>query len=83
MKDQKFTQPVPSALPDKNLSTSAIHDASGVRLLHRVFFGDEGLRAGWGILLFVLLCVGSNYAFSMLHLFPSQPAPPLPRCFRQ
>jgi len=48
-------------------------DAQGPRLLHRLFFGDEGLRAGWGILLFVLLCLGSNYAAGMLHLLPSQP----------
>ena len=70
MDDQNFTQPDPSALPDKTLPAP---NAPDPRFLHRIFFGDEGLRAGWGILLFVLLCFGSYYAVSMLHLLPSQP----------
>jgi len=73
LEDQKFTQPDLSALPDNSRSPSSTRDAPGPRLLHRIFFGHEGLRAGWGILLFVLLCIGSNYAVSSLHLFPPQP----------
>jgi membrane protease YdiL (CAAX protease family) len=71
--DQKLTQLNPSGLPVNTLSTPTPHDAPEPRHLHRIFFGDEGLRAGWGILLFVLLCLGSNYAISLLHLLPSQP----------
>jgi hypothetical protein len=73
LEDQKFTQPDPSALPDDLLSEPATQDPSERRLLHRIFFGDEGLRAGWGILVFVLLCFGSNYTISRLQLLPSQP----------
>ena len=85
MDDPKFTQPVPSALPVNTASAPTHRDAPEPRLRHRIFFGDEGLRAGWGILLFVLLCFGSYYAVSMLHLLPSQthttpgqPSPELP-----
>jgi len=63
--DLSFTQP--------DLSTPTLRNTPQPRLLHRIFFGDEGLRAGWGILLFVLLCFGSNYAVSVLQLLPSQP----------
>lgn len=38
-----------------------------------LFFGSEGLRAGWGILLFVLLFAGSAYLAARLHLFPRRP----------
>jgi hypothetical protein len=71
--DQKLTQAAPSALPDNILSNPTPQGTPEPRLLHRIFFGDEGLRAGWGILLFVLLCFGSNYTISHLHLLPSQP----------
>jgi len=70
--DPKFTQPVPSALPVNTASAPTHRDAPEPRLRHRIFFGDEGLRAGWGIVLFVLLCFGSNYAVSRLHVLPSQ-----------
>ena len=73
MDDPNFSQPDPSALPDDILSTPSPQAAPEPHLFHRIFLGDEGLRAGWGILLFVLLCFGSNYTTSMLHLFPSQP----------
>jgi membrane protease YdiL (CAAX protease family) len=65
--DPNFSKPDPFALPDDILFAPEPH------LFHRIFFGDEGLRAGWGILLFVLLCIGSNYTVSSLHLLPSQP----------
>jgi membrane protease YdiL (CAAX protease family) len=39
----------------------------------RIFFGGEGLRAGWGILLFVVLCFGLYYAINRLHVLPAQP----------
>ena len=73
MNDPNFMQPDPSTLPVNTLSTPAPQNTPKPRLLHRIFFGDEGLRAGWGILIFVLLCFGSNYVVSMLHLLPSQP----------
>jgi len=63
--DPNFTQPDPSAPVPQG--------APKLRLLHRILFGDEGLRAGWGILLFVLLCLGLNYTVSHLHLLPAQP----------
>ena len=72
MSDPNFTQPDPADLPN-NLSVPAPQDAPGPRLLYRIFVGDEGLRAGWGILLFVLLCLSANYTVSHLHLLPSQP----------
>ena len=65
MTDPNFTQPDPSAPVPQG--------APKLRLLHRILFGDEGLRAGWGILLFVLLCLGLNYTVSHLHLLPAQP----------
>lgn len=65
MDELKFTQP--------DLSPPTLRNIPEPRLLHRIFFGDEGLRAGWGILLFVLLCFGSNYGIAVLHLLPSQP----------
>jgi uncharacterized protein len=71
--DQKVAQPHASALPDNILCAPAPQDAPEPRLVHRIFFGDEGLRAGWGILLFVLLCLGSYYTVSHLHLLPSRP----------
>jgi hypothetical protein len=68
-----------------DISAPTPQDAPEQRLLHRIFFGDEGLRPGWGILLFVLLCFGSSYTVSRLHLLPSnpqaapgQPSPELP-----
>jgi len=70
--DQKAAQPDASALPDNILCAPAPQDVPDPRLVHRIFFGEEGLRAGWGILLFVLLCLGSNYTVSRLHLLPSQ-----------
>jgi uncharacterized protein len=68
-----FTQPAPSGLPDNILSAPTPQDSHEPRIFHRIFFGDEGLRAGWGILLFVLLCFGSNYTIIRLHLLPAQP----------
>jgi len=83
--DQKFTQTTPSVLLVNNLSSPPLQEAPRPRLLHRIFFGGEGLRAGWGILLFFLLCLGSNYIINSLHLLPSQtsaapgqPSPELP-----
>jgi membrane protease YdiL (CAAX protease family) len=85
LNDQKFTQPDASALPGNTLPAATSQDDPGRRLLHRIFFGNEGLRTGWGILLFVLLCIGSSYTVSRLHLLPSipqaapgQPSPELP-----
>jgi uncharacterized protein len=72
LNDQKFTQPDRAALPDNIPSAPGPQDVPEPGLLHRIFFGDEGLRAGWGILLFVLLCLGSNYTVSHLRLLPSQ-----------
>ena len=31
------------------------------RGVHWIFFGAEGLRAGWGVLLFVLLFIGFSF----------------------
>jgi len=73
LNDPNFAPPDPSALPDNILSAPAPQAAPKRRRVHRIFFGDEGLRAGWGILLFVLLCPGSNYTVSRMHLLPSQP----------
>jgi uncharacterized protein len=85
LNDQKFTQPDASARPGNNLPAATSQDDPERRLFHRIFFGNEGLRAGWGILLFVLLCIGSSYTVSHLHLLPSipqaapgQPSPELP-----
>jgi membrane protease YdiL (CAAX protease family) len=36
------------------------------RGVHWVFFGDDGIRAGWGVLLFVLLYVVFSFLLSML-----------------
>lgn len=46
-------------------------DARRPTPLHRVVSGGEGLRAGWGILLFLLLFIGAIYATSRLHLLPT------------
>ena len=73
MDNPNFTQPAPSGLPDNILSAPTPQDPHEPRIFHRIFFGNEGLRAGWGILLFVLLCFGSNYTISRLHLLPAQP----------
>ena len=70
-REPNFTQPDASILPDD--SAPSPQNPPAPLLLHRIFFGDEGLRAGWGILLFVLLCFGSNYTISRLHLLPAQP----------
>jgi uncharacterized protein len=45
------------------------------RDMHWVFIGSEGLRAGWGVLLFVLLFVGFGFltAQGLRHLLPSPP----------
>jgi membrane protease YdiL (CAAX protease family) len=61
-------------VPNNIAPVSAPQDTPKPRNLRRIFFGGEGLRAGWGIFLFVLLCLGANYAVSHLHLLPSQPA---------
>jgi CAAX protease family protein len=46
--------------------------------IHRIFIGKDGLRAGWSILLFVILCLALFRAVGFLahkvHLLP--PAPP-------
>jgi len=73
LSDPNFTQPEPADLPNNILSVPAPQDAPEPRRLYRIFVGDEGLRAGWGILLFVLLCLSANYTVSHLHLLPSQP----------
>jgi hypothetical protein len=65
--DARTTQPArPVAAPQEVLEPD---------LLHRMFLGDDGLCAGWGIVLFVFICVGLYYAVSHLHLLPSQPQP--------
>jgi membrane protease YdiL (CAAX protease family) len=85
MNDPNLTRPDPSHSHDSKPALLAIQDALLLRLGNRIFFGDEGLRAGWGILLFVMLCLGSNYTVGRLHLLPSmphatasQPSPELP-----
>src|ERR1700689_5436452 len=42
------------------------------RGLHWIFIGAEGLRAGWGVLLFVLLFVGFGFLVAQVlkHLLP-------------
>ena len=55
------------------VSAAAPQSASKRGLVSRIFFGGEGLRAGWGILLFVVLCFGLYYAINRLHLLPAQP----------
>lgn len=42
-------------------------------LLHGILFGPVGLRAGWGLLLFLLLFIGSSILVSHLHLLPPRP----------
>ncbi len=73
MSDPNFTQREPTVLADSILPAPSPQGAPEPRLIHGLFIGDKGLRAGWGILLFVLLCFGSNYIISILHLLPSQP----------
>jgi uncharacterized protein len=47
--------------------------------LHKIFIGTDGLRAGWSLLIFILLMSASfrgvNALIKLLHLFPNQPAP--------
>ncbi len=42
--------------------------------LRRLFFGEEGLRAGWSVALFILLCIPvgviASFAVRQLHLLP-------------
>jgi uncharacterized protein len=56
---------LPSTTPPHNVSPST---------LHRVFYGAEGLRAGWGILTFVALMAallrGVNAIGHLMHLIP-------------
>jgi uncharacterized protein len=49
------------------------------RDLHWVLVGAEGLRAGWGVLLFVLLFIGFSFlSFQVLkHLLPPRPHSPV------
>jgi uncharacterized protein len=49
------------------------------RDMHWVFVGAEGLRAGWGVLLFVLLFIGFSFlSFQVLkHLLPPRPHSPV------
>jgi membrane protease YdiL (CAAX protease family) len=50
--------------------------------LRRLFFGDDGLRAGWGVLLFVLLLIGTSLLAGLIishfHLLP-KPNPKAPQ----
>ena len=52
--------------------------------IRRLFLGDDGLRAGWSVLLFVLLLVGisllGNFLITHFHLLPkSDPKAPQPK----
>jgi hypothetical protein len=46
--------------------SSSSSKSSAPSILRRVFFGEEGLRAGWGLLLFIVLFVVP--LFTVLHL---------------
>lgn len=62
-----------SSVPNNIVAAPSPQDTPEPRKIRRLFLGGEGLRAGWGILLFVLLCLGANSAVSHLHLLPSKP----------
>ncbi len=49
-------------------------------LLRRVFIGKDGLRAGWGLLIFLLLLAGilGSVFFAIGKVFPSAVKPPKP-----
>ena len=66
-----ITQPTPSTDPPPAAPATS-------SALHRIFIGKDGLRAGWSLLLFVMLCLALFRATAFLahtvHLLP--PAPP-------
>jgi len=55
--DEEITQPEasPQAIPQPPK-----------RNIHWIFFGAEGLRAGWGVLLFVLLFIGFGFLTALV-----------------
>ena len=71
MDTRKTKQRDTSAASPANVSVAATQRAHRPRALYRVFFGHDGLRAGWEIFLFLLLFIGSNYLVSYFHLLPT------------
>jgi membrane protease YdiL (CAAX protease family) len=74
-----------------DISSEALPSVSGEQAalppkptLRRLFFGDDGLRAGWSVLLFFLILLGlsalSNYLIVHFHLLPKfDPKAPQPK----
>ncbi len=64
--------PESSPLAPPNLSPEPCPVAAKPNLLHRVFLGDEGLRAGWSVAIFIGLLILFVFAlgtlFAKLHL---------------
>ena len=80
MNEPQLTSPVPA-------NTPADPDATARPTLRRLFFGDDGLRAGWSFLLFLIVVGIVTFAvFSSLahfHLIPKPPAKGSPEAAAQ
>ncbi len=69
----------PPDSPIADLSYTSPETPSETPSLKRIFLGDDGLRAGWCVLLFLLLVALCGSVFAMLvhhHILPKPPQPP-------
>jgi uncharacterized protein len=57
--------------PDSELTSpteAEVALSSQTSLLEKIFFGREGLRAGWGLLIFIAMIAGSFYAIHLVRI---------------
>lgn len=66
---------VQSPLNDATLTPAETTPPRQTSTLHRIFIGEDGLRAGWSLLIFVALCAAIGFCFNRIghKFFPVGP----------
>jgi len=66
---------VQSPLNDATLTAAEKIPPRQTSTLHRIFIGEDGLRAGWSLLIFAALCVAIGFCFNRIGkiIFPHAP----------
>ena len=66
---------VPSSLNDTTLTPVESTPPRQSSTLHKIFIGDDGLRAGWGLLIFIAMFFATAYCINAIghKLYPAVP----------